>query len=66
MASSASAKFEKQLRSGVMKKVSDSTKGLNTDLGDIDSVLGKKQDALSGINLDFASSSNPLKGILPF
>jgi len=66
MASKESEKFEKKLRSGVMDKVSASSNGLNADLGDIGSILNNKQDALSGINLDFSSSSNPLKGILPF
>jgi hypothetical protein len=66
MASKASKQFEKELKAGVMKKVSGSSKGLTADLGDIDSVLSKKKDALSGINLDFKSTSNPLKGILPF
>ena len=66
MASKASKKFESQLRTGVMKKASGSSEGLSSDLGDTGSLLSSKQDALSGINLDFSSSSNPLKGILPF
>jgi len=66
MASKASKEFESQLRTAVTKKASGSSEGLSSDLGDTGSLLGSKQDALSGINLDFSSSSNPLKGILPF
>jgi len=67
MASKAGKKFEDELRAGVMAKAGDSSKGIDLDLGDINSILGSKQDALGGINTDFTSSkSNPLKGILPF
>lgn len=67
MASKASKKFEAQLRSGVMKKAGDSSQGVDLDLGDVDSLLSSKQDALSGINTDFiGAKSNPLKGILSF
>jgi uncharacterized protein (TIGR03545 family)/uncharacterized protein (TIGR03546 family) len=67
MASKAGKKFEDELRAGVMAKAGASSEGVDLDLGDINSILGSKQDALSGINTDFASSkSNPLKGILPF
>lgn len=66
MASKESKKFEEKLKAGVMKKVSGSSKGLDTDLGDIGSILNNKQDMLAGINTNFSSSSNPLKGILPF
>jgi uncharacterized protein (TIGR03545 family)/uncharacterized protein (TIGR03546 family) len=67
MASKAGKKFEDELRSGVMAKAGASSEGMDLDLGDINSILGSKQDALSGINTDFASAkSNPLKGILPF
>jgi len=66
MASKEVKKFEKELHSGLMKKAGASSSGISTDLGDINSVLNSKQGALSGINLDFSSSSNPLKGILPF
>jgi len=67
MASKAGKKFEDELRAGVMAKAGDSSKGMDLDLGDINSILDSKQDALGGINTDFASSkSNPLKGILPF
>ena len=67
MASKAGKKFEDELRAGVMDKAGISSKGIDLDLGDTGSLLDSKQDALSGINTDFASSkSNPLKGILPF
>ncbi|MFC2073816.1 TIGR03545 family protein [Campylobacterota bacterium] len=64
MASKAGKDFEKELTSGVMKKVSSSNKGITADLGDIDSLLNSKQSTLDGIDLDFkSSSSNPLKGL---
>ena len=66
MASKAGNKFERELRSGIMKKSSASSEGLSADLGSIDDLLDSKQDALSGIDLDFDTSSSSLKGILPF
>ncbi len=58
-------KFERELKSGVLKRVNDQTGGFNTNLGDIDSLLDGKNDMLSGINLDF-SAKKSLKGLLPF
>lgn len=67
MAAKAGKDFEKKLKTGVMQKVSGSSDGLSSDLGGAGSVLNSKQDALSGVNLDFkSSSSNPLKGIMSF
>ena len=66
MASKEVKKFEKELHSGLMKKAESSASGLSSDIGDINTLLNSKQDALSGINLDFESSSNPLKGIMSF
>lgn len=64
MASKAGKEFEKELTSGVMKKIGSSNEGISADLGDIDSLLSSKQSALDGIDLDFkSSSSNPLKGL---
>jgi len=59
-------KFEEELGSGVLKKAGASSEGLNAELGDTGDLLSSKQNALSQIKLDFASTSNPLKGILPF
>ncbi len=60
-------KFEDELRSGVMNKAAASSQDIDLDLGNTGSLLSSKQDALSGINTDFATSkSNPLKGVLPF
>ncbi len=61
MVSKANKELEKKLRTAIMEKVSASTEGLNGDLGNADSLLNTKQDALSGINIDFSSSLNPLK-----
>ncbi|PHR54263.1 MAG: hypothetical protein COA44_13665 [Arcobacter sp.] len=66
MASKVSKDFEKKLKEGVMKKVSGSSDGLSSNLGGAGSLLNSKQDALSGINLDTSSSSNPLKGLMSF
>lgn len=66
MASKEAKKFEEELRAGVMKKTAGLTKGMSADLGDTGSILNSKQDALSGINTSFSSSSKSLKGILPF
>lgn len=64
MASKAGKEFEKELTSGVMKKIGSSNEGISADLGDINSLLSSKQGALDGIDLDFKSSStNPLKGL---
>ncbi len=64
MASKAGKAFEKELTSGVMKKIGSSSEGISADLGNVDSLLNSKQGALDGINLDFKSaSSNPLKGL---
>lgn len=64
MASKAGREFEKELRSGVMKKIGSSNEGINADFGDINSLLNSKQGALDGIDLDFkSSSSNLLKGL---
>lgn len=66
MASKEAKKFEKELEAGVMKKTAGLSRGMNTDLGDTGSILNSKQEALSGINTNFSSSSKSLKGILPF
>ncbi len=64
MASKAGKAFEKELTSGVMKKIGSSNEGISADLGDIGSLLNSKQGTLDGIDLDFKpSSSNPLKGL---
>ena len=52
------AAFEKELKAGIMAKAGGSSKGLSTDLGDIDSLLDSKQDALGGINTNFSPSSS--------
>jgi uncharacterized protein (TIGR03545 family)/uncharacterized protein (TIGR03546 family) len=52
------AAFEKELKAGILKKAGASTKGLSADLGDVDSLLDSKQDALSGINTNFSPSSS--------
>ena len=52
------AAFEQKLKDGIMDKAGGFTKGLSTDIGDIDSLLNSKQDALSGINTNFSPSSS--------
>jgi len=61
MVSKAGKNFEKELKAGIMKKVSGSGDGLSANLGDTGSLLNSKQDALSGINTDFTSSSGASK-----
>jgi len=57
MASKAMKGFEKDLKSGILKKVSGSSEGLSANLGDVGSLLNSKQDALGGINTSFSPSS---------
>lgn len=67
MASKESRAFEQKLKEGIMEKASASMQGLSADLGDAGSILGSKQDALSGINTSFVpSTSNSLKKLFKF
>ena len=68
VAAKASKKFENDLKSGIMKKVSGSAGGIDGNLGDTGSLLSSKQGALSGVSTDFkpASSIDSLKKMFKF
>lgn len=57
MIAKAMSGFEKDLKAKILAKAGGSSEGLSSDLGDIDSLLNSKQDALGGINTNFAPSS---------
>lgn len=57
MITKATKGFEQELKAGILAKAGGSSKGLSSDLGDTGSLLNSKQDALSGIDTNFSSST---------